>query len=39
MQPNVNDAGKTTIIDSTRIVEYLEGLVPDTNPILPPKSQ
>ncbi len=30
-----NKGSKTTIIDSTRIVEYLEDLEPDTNPILP----
>ena len=35
VQPNVNDEGETTVIDSTRIVEFLEDLVPDTNPILP----
>ncbi len=34
-QSNVNEAGKTTIIDSTRIVEYLDDLAPDINPILP----
>ncbi len=35
----VSPAGKetdsTTVIDSTRIIEYLEDLAPDTNPVLP----
>ena len=36
IEPDNSDKGsKTTIIDSTRIVEYLEDLAPDTNPILP----
>lgn len=35
VQPNTNDTGNTTIIDSGRIVEYLEDLAPAINPILP----
>ncbi|MEZ5584977.1 MAG: glutathione S-transferase family protein [Candidatus Competibacteraceae bacterium] len=35
VQPSTNDTGNTTIIDSSRIVEYLEDLAPEINPILP----
>lgn len=32
---NSNKGSKSTIIDSTRIIEYLEELVPETQPVLP----
>ncbi|MDJ0740364.1 MAG: glutathione S-transferase family protein [Gammaproteobacteria bacterium] len=35
VSPPDGDAGPTTVIDSTRILEYLEDLVPDCNPLYP----
>lgn len=35
VSPPSKAAGSTTVIDSTRIIEYLEDLVPDINPLFP----
>ena len=35
VSPNRDQPGETTIIDSTRVVEYLDELVPDMHPLMP----
>ena len=33
--PSGKETGSTTVIDSTRIIEYLEDLAPESNPLFP----